>query len=163
MTDLIFQIITAILWFLLGSPTAAFTTVALATSAVLFHKSGAGRYTYPFCLRGIWWLLSAGARLAWRITTTISNKVARLWKSNFGAKPANVSQTINTSIAVPQRAVAVEQLSTGDDWVMRTLKSMGFSAAEARAATGTPEVAAESTLDEQVRAALVNLNPLRGN
>ena len=172
MTELIFSSIKEILWFLLGSQTAALTTIGLMISAVLFHKSGAGRRAYPWLIRSgaqaTWWLVRMVCRFIGKIFKITHKKLVRIWRfSNYGygAKPVSYSQpTAGSNPPAPQPVKVVEPLSTiCDDWVVRTLKSMGFSTAEARAAASTAEVAVESTLDEKVRAALVTLNPLTAN
>lgn len=163
MIESIFYVINEILWFLFGSQTAALTTIGLGISAILFHKSGAGRDVYPLLLRtttrASWWTIRTISHLISKIGRAIGIK---LWNQlNFGVKRANASRSTTLgNIPSPQSVQPAKQPSTGDDWVVRTLKSMGFTAAEAQAAAGTPEVAAETTLDDQVRVALVSLNPL---
>ena len=169
MIELILAALTQILWFLFGSETAALTTVGLTISWILFHKSGAGRYVYPWLLstsfKITWWIVRATGRFSGKAILAISKKAVqscRHW--NFGAKPVNASRsTTQVKTTNPQPVQSVELSSTDEGWVVRTLKSMGFSTAEAQAAANTSEVAAASTLDDQVHAALVNLNPLTAN
>ncbi len=165
MTALIFDTLTQILWFIFGSQTAALTTIGLTISAVFFHKSGAGRYVYPWILNRLWRLVKLLIFLCAKGAIKTFNLMVITWKPwNFGANNASSLPTTTTQHSTATLHVEPADSSSADHgWVTRTLRSMGFSAEEARTAAGTPEVAAQSTLDDKVRAALISLNPLTAN
>ncbi len=159
--------------YMAAHPSGTLTVLALGIAFFLFHKSGAGRYVYPWLwrigLRLSAWALRSMAGLAWAAASMIALFIARkgvnLWRRRFnsGAKPAKYSRSTpkNGTPDPPTATSAAPTLPVDNyDWVVRTLKSMGFTATEARGAAESPEVAAETGLDDQVHAALQQLGPM---
>ena len=159
--------------FIIQHPIGALMLALVAASMILFHKSGAGRYVYPWLgrmgLRLSAWAIRSAVGLTWAAASTVALFIARkgvnLWRRRFnsGAKPAKDSpSTPKSNTADRPIATSAAPVSAVDnyDWVVRTLKSMGFTATEARGAADSPEVAAETGLDDQVRAALQQLGPM---
>ncbi len=154
--------------YMVSHPSGTLTVLALGIAFILFHKSGAGRYVYPWLaqmgIRLMAWGLRSGARITWEATLFITRQGVTLWRRHFnsGARPAKSSlSTPRTNTPDPCSATSAEQQSRVDnyDWVVRTLKSMGFTAKEAHESAQAPEVAAETGLDDKVHAALRQLGP----
>jgi len=157
--------------FAMEHQTGAVALILLVAALYLFHKSGVGRYVYPWLLRTAgkvsWWAVRTGARLMWSGFSSSAKcfykEGANLWRrrSNSGAKPVKYSPSISKNdTPAPLTAKSVELPSAETEWVVRALKAMGFTAAEARTAASKPEVMAAEGLDDQVRAALNGLNPM---
>lgn len=166
--------------FLVDHQSGTLTLILLGIALILFHRSGAGRYVYPWLLRtaGLLalWILTAVGRLLWRAVGAVARMGAVGVQSAFSEmrsivtsqpKPQDqdrADRRVFSTSGSPVRIVAsstqpVPMPSTNnlDPLLIPALTSMGFSAAEAKAAADTPAVAAENDLNEQVRAALVEL------